>query len=91
MIPRRSIFEVRCQVSVMLPQEGLAQPQDMRYGPLRCEKFSNWGDLAHLEFVGEYKAWKRWAVAAKAMQHLHNLIEDGTEVIFYIEEKSWNR
>lgn len=84
----RSTYEVRVNVSAMLPKDQrIAEGQFV--GDLRCVKAEYYGDhMAHLEFIGEIKAYKRWAVASKMMQQLHSLIEDGTEVVFYIEEKS---
>lgn len=88
MIFRRSLFEVRVSISVLMTM----RQQIVRgeyVGPLCCTSAEYYGGrLAHLEFVGEIKAFKRWAVASKTMQYLHGLIEDGTEVVFYIEEKA---
>lgn len=87
-MPRKSTFEVRVSVSVMLPEDRRVE-EGQRFGPLRCEEAEYHGEIANLRFVGEVRSWKRWAVAAHAMRHLNKVIEDGTEVVLYIEEKSW--
>ncbi len=85
---RRSVFEVRVNVSAMLPEGKRVREGDC-FGPLRCTGAKYYGkQMSHIEFSGDIRAYKRWAVASKMMQHLHKLIEDGTEVVFYIEEKT---
>lgn len=87
-MPRRSLFEVRVSVSLLLAEDERIEVGEC-FGPLRCEETEYTGSVSTLRFVGEIKAWKRWSVAAHAMRHLHRIIEDGTEVVLYIEEKPW--
>jgi hypothetical protein len=86
-LPRKKTYEVRVKVSVRIPRDDLPQPEDMVYGPMRCDGCHSWGDLVHLEFVGEIKAHTRWAVASHACRHLNPVIGDETEIVLYIEEK----
>lgn len=90
-LPRKSTYEVRVAVSVILDGDPLNEGYGHRFGPMELVSCSGWGRLWHLEFTGEVRAWKRWAVASRVMQWLNEFIEDGTEVVFYIEENTWKK